>query len=148
MAKNKTAETENDVTDFINQVADETKRTDSFRLIELMQGTTGFAPKMWGASIIGFGNYHYKYASGHEGDMPLVGFSPRKAATSLYLSQCSTEKPDLLRKLGKHKAGVGCIYIKKLDDINTNVLREMVAASVDYLKNTYGIRPAEPSLYR
>ena len=137
MATNKTAETVNSVADFINSVVDETKRKDSFRLIELMKTQTGFEPKMWGTAIVGFGSYHYKYASGHEGDAPLVGFSPRKDALSLYLSQDFESKEKLLQKLGKHKGGKGCIYIKKLVDVDEEVLKIMITDSVVYLRGLY-----------
>lgn len=96
MATNKTDETEQNVTDFINSVADETKRTDSFEIIKLMKNETGFPPKMWGPSIVGFGRYHYKYDSGHEGDAPILGFSPRKDAISLYLSLPTEKREELL----------------------------------------------------
>lgn len=137
MAKNKTTQTESSVTEFINSVADETKRKDSFHLVELMQAQTGFEPKMWGPSIIGFGSYHYKYASGHEGDAPLMGFSPRKEAISLYLFQSFEGKEELLQKFGKYKAGKGCIYVKKLADIDLEVLRVMMAKSTEYIKGLY-----------
>ncbi|MBO9583831.1 MAG: DUF1801 domain-containing protein [Flavobacterium sp.] len=137
MAKNKTTETAESVIDFINAVADETKRKDAFELIEIMQQTTGFEPKMWGPSIIGFGSYHYKYDSGHEGDAPLLGFSPRKDAISLYLSSTFENKDELVSKFGKHKAGKGCIYVKKLSDINIDILKQMISLSVSYLQNLY-----------
>jgi len=135
MAKNKTAETQTSVTDFVNLLDDEKKRDDSFRIIDIMGPVTGFEPKMWGASIIGFGTSHYKYESGHEGDMPLAGFSPRKNAIVLYLSIDADRKEALLSKLGKYKAGKGCIYLKKLDDINIDVLKEMITASVDQVNS-------------
>ncbi|MEO8236687.1 MAG: DUF1801 domain-containing protein [Flavobacterium sp.] len=137
MAKNKTTETESSVTDFINTVEDTTKRNDSFELVKLMQEQTGFEPKMWGPNIIGFGNYHYKYASGHEGDAPLVGFSPGKDAISLYLYTSFENKEALLSKFGKHKAGKGCIYIKKIADIDVEILKNMILLSVQYLKKLY-----------
>jgi len=137
MAKNKTTETENSVTDFINAVADETKRNDAFELLKIIQKTTGFEPKMWGPSIIGFGSYHYIYDSGHEGDAPLVGFSPRKDAISLYLSSSFENKDELLSKFGKYKAGKSCIYIKKLADIDPEILKEMISVSVSYLQKLY-----------
>ena len=131
MAKNKTAETNESITDFINTfVEDETKRNDAFELIKIMQEVTHFEPKMWGPSIIGFGSYHYKYASGHEGDAPLVGFSPRKAAISLYINIPTENRDELLSKLGKHKASKGCIYVKKLADINIEVLKNMISLSL------------------
>ncbi|MFH6994489.1 DUF1801 domain-containing protein [Flavobacterium sp. FlaQc-48] len=138
MAKNKTTETENSVADFINAfVEDENKRKDSFELIKITQEITRFKPKMWGPSIIGFGSYHYKYASGHEGDAPLVGFSPRKAAISLYIYTSPENREEILSKLGKHKAAKGCIYIKKLSDIDVDVLKNMISLSLADLKNLY-----------
>ena len=139
MAKstNKTTETNNSVDDFLNAVADETKRTDSFELVKLMKQHTGFNAKMWGPAIVGFGSYHYKYASGREGDAPLVGFSPRAKEISLYFSQEFTEKEKLLQLFGKHRTGVGCVYIKKLQDINIEVLAKLIAASVKYLQEKY-----------
>ncbi|MNQ45566.1 hypothetical protein D3C85_593510 [compost metagenome] len=138
MAKNKTEETAVSVIDFINTfVEDEAKRKDAFELVKIMQHVTGFEPKMWGPSIIGFGSYHYKYASGHEGDAPLAGFSPRKAAISLYVYLSEENREDLLSKLGKHRAAKGCIYIKKLSDINVEILKEMTSASVEYLQKLY-----------
>jgi len=131
MAKNKTTETNESITDFINTfVEDETKKKDAFELIKIMQEVTHFEPKMWGPSIIGFGSYHYKYASGHEGDAPLVGFSPRKAAISLYINVPTENRDELLSKLGKHKASKGCIYVKKLADINIEVLKNMISLSL------------------
>lgn len=137
MAKNKTTETESSVIDFINTtVEDETKRNDAFELIKIMQQQTGFEAKMWGPSIIGFGSYHYKYDSGHEGDAPLAGFSPRKAAISLYL-YLHANKEELLSKFGKHKAAKGCVYIKKLADIDVEILKKMVSGSAEYLQKLY-----------
>ena len=139
MAKstNKTTETTNSVTDFLNSVADETKRADSFQLVQLMKEQTGFEAKMWGPAIVGFGSYHYKYASGREGDAPLVGFSPRAKELSLYLAQDFTEKEKLLKDLGKHRTGAGCIYVKKLQDINIDVLGKMINNSVTHLQQQY-----------
>lgn len=137
MAKNKTTETESSVTDFINAVEDTAKRNDSFELVKIMQEESGFEPKMWGPGIIGFGSYHYKYDSGHEGDAPLVAFSPRKAAISLYCYTTTENKEELLSKLGKHKASKGCIYIKKLTDIDTEILRKMILFSIENLNKLY-----------
>ncbi len=137
MAKNKTTETESSVIDFINNtVEDEIKRNDAFELIKIMQQQTGFEAKMWGPSIIGFGSYHYKYASGHEGDAPLAGFSPRKPSISLYV-YLTSDKEELLSKLGKHKAAKGCIYIKKLADIDIEILKIMISSSVKELQKLY-----------
>ena len=138
MAKNKTAETVASVAAFINAVPDETKRADALKLAEIMQHQTGFKAKMWGGSIVGFGSYHYKYASGHEGDAPLAAFSPRKDAISLYTMLPEEKREDLLQRLGKHKAGKGCIYIKKLNDVDENVVKEIIDASVKNLKELYG----------
>lgn len=135
MAKNKTFETENSVTDFINSVADETKRADSFRIVEIMEKHSGYPAKMWGPAIVGFGTYHYKYDSGREGDTPMVAFSPRKAAIALYLSTNFPAKETLLQKFGKHNTGKGCIYLKKLSDINLDVLNEMIVASIAHSKS-------------
>lgn len=138
MAKNKTTETNESIIDFIDAfVEDETKRKDSFELIRIMHEITHFEPKMWGPSIIGFGSYHYKYANGHEGDAPLVAFSPRKAAISLYIYTTPENREDLLAKLGKHKASKGCIYIKNLADIDLAVLKNMISLSLENLNNLY-----------
>lgn len=134
MATNKTTYTGVDVKDFVNSyVENEQKRADSFRLIELMQEWSGFEPKMWGPTIIGFGSYHYKYASGHEGDAPMLGFSPRKAEFSLYVYSPTEENEKLLENFGKFKMGKACIYVKKLADIDINVLEKMCRSSIDYL---------------
>lgn len=138
MAKIKTTYTEIDVMDFVNSYVDnEQKKSDSFRLIELMQEWSGFEPKMWGPSIIGFGNYHYKYASGHEGDAPIIGFSPRKAAFSLYVFSATERSEKLLVDLGKFKMSKACIYIKKLSDINTSILQELCIESINYINEHY-----------
>src|SRR5690606_8715403 len=122
MAKNKTSTTDENVTDFINSFADtEQKKQDSYELIELMKSISGHEPKMYGPSIVGFGNYHYKYDSGHEGDAPLIGFSPRKSDISLYVFTGylgHPEQEEILKDLGKFKMGKACIYVKKLSDIN------------------------------
>jgi len=138
MAKNKTAETEADVRAFIQSFTDsEQKRQDSYALIKLMQEMSGFPPKMWGPSIIGFGTYHYKYASGHEGDAPILGFSPRKAAISLYVYTPVPEHENLLEGLGRFTMGKACIYIKKLSDIDIEKLKEMMKASIHYVNEKY-----------
>ncbi len=134
MAKNKTIKTEASVIDFINTYVDnEQKKTDSFQLIELMSKWSGFEPKMWGPTIIGFGSYHYKYASGHEGDAPLIGFSPRKTAFSLYVYSPIEKHKHLLEDLGKFKMGKACIYAKKLSDINVVTLEKISKATIAYL---------------
>lgn len=132
--KNKTTETAVNVTGFINSfVENDQKKIDSYQLIELMTKWSGFEPKMWRPSIIGFGSYHYKYASGHEGDAPLIAFSPRKAAFSLYIFSPTEENKHLLEGLGKYKISKACIYIKKLSDINTEILEKLCKTSIDYL---------------
>jgi hypothetical protein len=131
--KNKTTETQVDVTDFVNAYVDnDQKKADSFQLIELLTKWSGFEPKMWGPTIIGFGSYHYKYASGHEGDAPILGFSPRKAAFSLYVYSHTPESELLLNDLGKFKITKGCIYVKKLSDINITTLEKLCLASIAY----------------
>lgn len=138
MAKTKTVYTEASVDDFINSYVDnDQKKADSFRLIELMSGWSGFEPKMWGPTIVGFGNYHYKYESGHEGDAPMLGFSPRKAAFSLYVYSPTEENKPLLDELGKYKMGKACIYVKKLADINIPTLKKMCEASIEYLNEHF-----------
>jgi hypothetical protein len=134
MAKNKTVETEVNVIDFINAfVENDQKKADSFRLVDLMSEWSGFEPKMWGPTIIGFGSYHYKYASGHEGDAPLIGFSPRKAEFSLYVFSPIDENKHLLHDLGKFKMAKACIYVKKLSDINISILEKLCKTTIAYI---------------
>lgn len=134
MAKTKTTYTEIDVKDFLDSYVDnEQKKTDSLQLIELMKEWSDSEPKMWGPSIIGFGNYHYKYASGHEGDAPVIGFSPRKAAFSLYVYSDTEKSKSLLPNLGKFKMSKACIYIKKLSDIDVSILKELCMESIQYI---------------
>jgi hypothetical protein len=130
MADNKTKPTRLSVAAFIDGLTDQTKRADAKALVKLMQSATGEKPKMWGPSIIGFGSYHYKYDSGREGDMPLAGFSPRKAATVFYVMTGFSESEALLAKLGKHTSGKACLYIKKLADVDQKVLKTLVVKSV------------------
>ena len=134
----KTTHTGVNVADFVNSYVDnEQKKTDSFRLIELMQKWTDSEPKMWGPSIIGFGNYHYKYASGHEGDAPVIGFSPRKAAFSLYVYSDTEKSKVLLPNLGKFKMSKACIYVKKLSDIDIAILQELCMESIAYISEQH-----------
>src|SRR6478609_11039789 len=134
MAKNKTTETEIKVTDFINSYVDnDLKKEESFRLISLMKEWSGFEPKLWGPTIIGFGSYHYKYKSGHEGDAPIIGFSPRKAEFSLYVFYPTEENKHLLDDFGKFKMGKACIYIKKLSDINISSLEKLCRTTIAYI---------------
>ncbi|MFA7472531.1 MAG: DUF1801 domain-containing protein [Spirosomataceae bacterium] len=138
MAQNKTTYTDADVMEFILSMVDsEQKRKDSLTLIELLQAWSGEKPRMWGPSIIGFGNYHYKYASGHEGDAPILGFSPRKSAISLYVFSDTEKSRQLLTQLGKYKMGKACIYIKKLSDIQIPVLQQLCEESVAFISERY-----------
>ncbi|MGV3611308.1 MAG: DUF1801 domain-containing protein [Fluviicola sp.] len=138
MAKTKTAETPKDVNGFILEFTDsEQKRKDSHELIRLMEEVSGFQAKMWGPSIIGFGSVHYKYASGHEGDIPLVGFSPRKAAISLYVSTGESGQEDLINALGKFTMGKACIYVKKLADIDQEALVVLMKDTMKRTKEKY-----------
>jgi hypothetical protein len=135
MAENKTRPTIVSPTAFIQQV-DERRRKDCQELVTLMRDITGHPPKMWGASIVGFGQYHYKYASGREGDSLLTGFSPRKQDLVLYLGP-GIENEDMMAKLGKHKAGKGCLYLRKLDDVDRKVLRALIEESVAMMRARY-----------
>jgi hypothetical protein len=130
VAASKTNPTKLSVKDFIDALPDPTKRADALALVKLMQSATGEKPKMWGPSIIGFGTRHYVYDSGREGDTPLVGFSPRKAATVLYGVRSFDDAEDSLSKLGKHTTGKGCLYVKKLADVDQKVLQAMIVKSV------------------
>jgi hypothetical protein len=130
MAENKTKPTKLSVTAFIETLTDPARRADAKALVTLMQSASGEKPEMWGPSIIGFGACHYRYESGREGDMPLIGFSPRKAATVLYNMIGSSDSAALFAKLGKHTTGKGCLYIKKLADVDRQVLQALAAKSV------------------
>jgi len=138
MAQNKTTETNSNVADFLNSVKDETKRTDSFKLVEFFEEVSGFPAKLWGPSIVGFGSYHYKYESGREGDSPLVAFSPRAAAITIYLSSTFEQREELLAQLGKHKTEKGCIYVKKLSDIQVEVLKQILVKQIEHTQALYG----------
>ncbi|MDR7240580.1 DUF1801 domain-containing protein [Neobacillus drentensis] len=133
----KTKETDHSVIEFIENVDNPKKREDAYKLIDIFAETTGYEAKMWGPSIIGFGSYHYKYESGHEGDAPLVGFSPRKAKISLYFAPGETKREELLKDFGKHTTGKGCVYINKVADIDINILKELITRSVEFLQKTY-----------
>ncbi|KOP82668.1 hypothetical protein AMS60_09360 [Bacillus sp. FJAT-21945] len=133
----KTKKTDNSVIEFIEAVESPKKREDAYKLLDIFTEATGFEAKMWGPSIIGFGSYHYKYNSGHEGDAPLVGFSPRKAKISLYFAPGETKREQLLKSFGKHTTGKACVYINKIEDIDENVLKELIIESVKFLRETY-----------
>jgi hypothetical protein len=138
MADTKTKATTVSVSDFLDAKCDAARRADCDAIIIMMQKATGEKPKMWGPSIVGFGSYHYKYESGREGDMCIVGFSPRKAEIVLYIVDGFAQYEKLLAKLGKHKTGKSCLYIKRLTDVDVGVLEEMVTASVKHMRATYG----------
>lgn len=134
MAENKTTYTGENVIDFIDTfVEKEPKKKDSLELLSLLEEWSGWQPEMWGPSIIGFGNYHYKYASGREGDAPILGFSPRKTAFSLYVFSDNDKNNDLLTKLGKFKMGKSCIYVNKLADIDLAVLKQMCLNTIEFI---------------
>jgi len=134
MAELKTKVNDASVTAFLNKIEDEEKRKDSFEILKIMTQVTKEEPKMWGSSIVGFGSYHYKGASGREGDWLLTGFSPRKQNLTLYLMGGFNTHTDLLKKLGKHKTSVGCLYIKKLEDVDVKVLKELIKKSMKVMK--------------
>ncbi|MFL5331243.1 MAG: DUF1801 domain-containing protein [Gemmataceae bacterium] len=137
MAEAKTKPTKISPKAFLAKVEDKQQRADALAVMQLMKKITGEKPTMWGPSIIGFGKYHYKYASGHEGDCCITGLSPRKAALTLYVMGAIQGNPDLLKKLGKHKASKGCLYIKKLEDVDQAVLTKLIKASVEWVKKQY-----------
>lgn len=134
-AELKTKLNDANVETFLNNVADEQQRADSFKVLELMQRASGEEPKMWGASIIGFGTHHLKYASGRELDWMLIGFSPRKGNLTLYITDGFDKYEEYLAKLGKFKTGKSCLYIKRLSDIDENILRDLIASSIEHVKN-------------
>ena len=136
MAELKTKQTDESVTEFLNGVPDEKKRQDSFAILELMTEVTGAEPRMWGDSIVGFGSYHYRYASGREGDWFVTGFSPRKQNLTLYIMAGFDNYDQLLQNLGKHKTGKSCLYIKRLEDVDLDTLRELVSQSVQHMNET------------
>lgn len=133
----KTKPTDQSVVEFIEAIERPAKKEDAYRLLDIFHEETGYEPTMWGPSIIGYGSYHYTYKTGHEGDAPIVGFSPRKAAHSLYVAPNLEERDAFLSRLGKHKTAVACIYVNKLSDIDEEVLREMIRRSVEVTKARY-----------
>ena len=137
MAELKTKQTEQSVDAYIDAIADDVRRQDCRTLVELMSKATSAEPRMWGTSMVGFGSYHYKYDSGHQGDAMLTGFASRKPNLTLYVMPGSEGHESLLAKLGKHKAGKGCLYVKRLADIDLAVLAELVTLSVEKLRQRY-----------
>ena len=131
MAELKTKKTKASVTGFLEKITDEQRRKDCQTVLNLMKQATGEEPKMWGSSIVGFGTYHYRYASGREGDWPIIGFSPRKTDLTLYIMPNLDKFESLLAKLGKYKTGKSCLYIKKLDDVDVPVLEKLITKSVE-----------------
>jgi hypothetical protein len=136
MTELKTRPTDNSVVDYLNTIKNEKKRADSFTILELMKDVTGEKPIMWGDSIIGFGTYRYKYASGRQAEWFLTGFAPRKQSLTLYIMSGFSTYDDLLGKLGKYTTGKSCLYIKKLADIDMKILRDLVQHSVEHMKKT------------
>src|SRR5215216_2915334 len=135
MAELKTKPTEASVKEFLNQIPDKERREDCFAVAKIMKEITGEKPKMWGPSIVGFGTYHYKYASGREGDWPITGFSPRKKDLTLYMMMGFEKHADLMKQLGKHSVGKSCLYIKRLSDVDVPTLRKLIKKSVKELKD-------------
>ena len=137
MAKNKTVETEIRVSDYLASIAEEKKRQDCSTIVSLITEQTGFEPKMWGPSIVGFGAYNYKYDTGREGSAPLFGLAARANSIALYLSAHFDNREALLSKFGKYKSDKGCVHIKNLEDVDTKVLVEMVKNSIEHKKQLY-----------
>ena len=137
MAENKTQPTRQSVTEFINAIEDKQKRGDCKKVAAMMRAATGSRAKMWGASIVGFGRYHYKYASGREGEFMITGFSPRAQSLTLYIMPGFKEFEPLMKKLGKFKTGKSCLYIKRLSDVDESVLQRLIAGSVKWMQKKY-----------
>ena len=137
MVKNKTTETSVDVHDFLNNLENEKRKEDSLALPEIFRSVTGFEPKMWGPTIIGFGKYKYKYESGREGEAPMAGFAPRKDSLVIYMATEFQDREDLLEQLGKHTSSKSCIYAKKLAELDIQVLRKIIRNSMTHVKQLY-----------
>lgn len=137
MAEPKTKKNDASVEGFLAAVDHQRRREDSFAVLEMMKRITGEEPKMWGSSIVGFGSYHYRYASGREGDWPRIGFSPRKQSLTLYVMPGFSNYDDLLSRLGKHRTGKSCLYVNKLDDVDLDVLEELIRGSLDTMREMY-----------
>ncbi len=138
MSELKTRQNDGDVDAYLDSVENPRRREDALRVLALMREITGEAPRMWGSSIVGFGSYHYTYASGREGDWPVVGFAPRKQNLVLYIMPGFAGYEALLARLGRHRTGKSCLYVNKLDDIDPDVLEELVRESVADMKRRYG----------
>ena len=136
-ANNKTTENNDSVAAFVKKITDADRRKDCQAIIDIMEKQSGFPAKMWGSAIIGFGTYHYKYESGREGDAPLVGFSPRKTEFALYLSSEFDKRDELLKQFGKHNTAKACVYVKKLEDVNVDVLKKMISNSIKHTRAKY-----------
>ena len=134
MAEAKTKPTKVSVTQFLNKIPDAARREDCFAIAKMMEEITGSKPQMWGPSIVGFGTYHYKYASGHQGDWPVAAFSPRKQDLTIYLMPGFEKRGELMGQLGKHRTGMSCLYIKRLSDIHVPTLRKLIKVSLKDLK--------------
>ena len=137
MAELKTTPNSSDVEAFLNGIDHDKRKEDGFRVLKIMQEETQYKPKMWGTSIVGFGEYHYKYDSGREGDWFLTGFSPRKQSLSLYIMAGFNRFEELMARLGKYKTGKSCLYVNKLEDIDEEVLRKLIKESIDYMNKKY-----------
>lgn len=137
MAELKTKQNKASVSAFLNAIDDKQKRADAKKIASMMRAATGSRAKMWGTAIVGFGSYHYKYASGREGDWMLVGFSPRKQNLTLYIMPGFSKFDALMAKLGKHSTGKSCLYIKRLADVDTKVLEKLITGSVKHMRKTY-----------
>lgn len=140
MAENKTRPTSVRVGDFLSRIENPTRRADARQVARMMRRITGKRAKMWGSSIVGYGKYSYEYSSGHKGDWMLAGFSPRKQNLAIYIMSGFEPFPALLEKLGKHKTGKSCLYINKLDDVDERVLEQLVAESVELMKQRYNVK--------
>ncbi len=136
-ANNKTTENNDSVAAFVKKITDADRRKDCQAIIDIMEKQSGFPAKMWGSAIIGFGTYQYKYESGREGDAPLVGFAPRKTEFALYLSSEFDKRDELLKQFGKHKTAKACVYVKKLEDVNVDVLKKMISNSIKHTRAKY-----------
>ncbi len=137
MSKNKTVKNDGSVEGFIHNVENDQRRNDTLNMLKVMQEITGSTPKMWGNAVVGFDTYHYKYESGREGDFFITGFSPRKQALTIYIIAGFERFDELMQKLGKYKTGKSCLYVKKLSDVDMEILRELIAESVNYMRAKY-----------